>query len=787
MKKNLFIFAFALLFCNVKNIYGQGDPCHLPSVLETTPSVYGDSAYATIIVTQDPLVTHTFVYKLYKGLSQVGPNLHSVNDTIKIPELDTNTTYVLKAINTCSVEIILLDFTTPDASFNQEFDIEGRFDLDPCQSPQVISTSVAFYGTKAWGHIEIDTPTVQNFTFSLYLSGSQVGSSFQATDGHIVLPDLSQNSLYTVKVNNSCSTLIDFESINTTMEWDTGSLMLSKKMFTHITNWASDTAQDSSWYDYIVAIPDVHVIEKVSAMQRWWHHDSLPISLTTANHPALPEFMPNSETISPYTPGGATTASATCTCTYIISVGEEVLSNIKNDPNDPSGGLKTLIVNNANDKQGNIKAAIWNNDANSGWGKSNAYQRKGWTRAGATKYMQLMAQRFQDENELIWEEGLGNGGGATSSYSKQLRIGYVCVNQQLPNWDCCDRTINMQWDYSTNVEASSQTNRCVGCSKYAASSTEDFAVVSVLDVKSNNIEIKGAGRVLVKSESTISYNPAFGIAVVDIAAKIALAINEVNNGIDPVKMINSCSTALHALVTIPSTTKGSASDHHFSGALTNGAVDITLKANEPKVIMLSSHSRQLVKGKRAWWANSRIESGSYISIRHNGGINNNADYCCGPVVGSWVIVGNPNAPVTSTAYKTMVKNHMNDWPDWGQAPNYTLSSINFDFGRKVGVFNPTCSTAVAIGRTTQNPNNGEKLDPTAKVFDNGIFIEYEPETKNNIEICKYELYDVTGHLINKGELNKSEMIWFFNDAVGIYFIKTNVNGVIKTQKIAVIK
>lgn len=649
------------------------------------------------------------------------------------------------------------------------------FENDTCLKPIFINSSAAYFGTKAWFHLEVDTPTPNNFPFSysLYESGVQVGSSTTATNGHVVFNNLDINKVYTVKVTNTCGVSEDLSLIDANYPVDSGYVSASNKMMNALTIWVEDSIEKTKdIYTYVSGLPNIHLIEKISFLQRWKLKDVLPASYTGSMPPPsafnldLPDPIPGTD-------------ASTCTCQFVLRV----------DP-DVSIGKKTQRVRTPDAKEGDIDAIPWAYEG--GWG-STGYLKKGETREGAGKYQQLMGQRFErGEYSDEWITGdLSQTQGMGSSYGAWVRLHYVCttVSGNVPNDCACERPVSISYRYDANAKAESKVNTCFLCDKNSFSEVEDLAIVAVNNERDNDFYTLDAGRTMVTSKSDISYNEQFGQDVAMITARTAYIVYQIQSGNVSPTLFTDIENVLTTAYTLPSFTKGSSQNSTFSNSLLFNTKTITIEPNHPHNIYMFSHSRLKIGGKRAFWSNSRLETSYYLSVRLDGGTSAIPDqeHCCSPVVGAYIIGSNPGTPLTLTSSQNSILSHFNDWPDWQVPNNGQLYSIDYDYGVKVGIVNQTCSTQVAFRVAPGEEEHFEQSIAKGIVSQNAIFIQTDSDNLNP-KMCNYELYNFNGVLIKKGTITGTQKIWDIVDNNNLFYIlKLEINGNVNTQKIAVIK
>lgn len=655
----------------------------------------------------------------------------------------------------------------------------AAFQPDLCYKPSLVSSSVAYYGTTAWAVVEIDTPTPLNasYWYYLYESGVQVGSPVQASGKYLQFSSLDANKLYTLKVMNACAQQEVFTLINTTFTPDDEVVYLSQKMMTAFNHWVTDsTKKQINIYSYVNSLTNVHLIEKVSVLQHWAMTTPLP-AFTAGTMPPASYFN-----LEAYNPPPGTDA---CNCKLTLSF----------TPIATEAKAQTVTNKTSTRQEGIIEQYAGTADA--GWG--NGYEIRGDHRNGASKYMQFKAQRFDGGyNQTEWLSGNSSDPkkGVNSGY---ILMNLVCLNPLQKPEECgCPRQFSYQYQYDTDTKAESKTvlNNCIsGCEKTASAEVEDAAFFMIRDFNTGAPEFLDAGRNMSTSISNISFDKDFGIQTTHLLAKVAGVVVGIYGGtLDASTIITQLESAFVDMFNLPNRTKGSSSNTSFRGTLLSGSGIVTLNPSQPKELIVFSQSRIKLDGRKAFWANGRIESDYFLSVRGDGTTDPNDPTCCAPVVGAYILGSDLTAPQSKTQLRTIIKAHLNLWPTWQTSNGGLLSSIDYDFGAMRGLANG-CNTEVIFPKIGNTEPNGEKTNGAkAVVSNNTITIELDNDkkvvdlNKSQNTICNYKLYDVSGRLIKSGSITETQSIWDLSTTTsGIYFVTIEVKGLVKTQKIAVVK
>lgn len=738
----------------------------MPTVTNVNDGIYGDSAYVTFTVDENwDTYHHAFSYRLFKNSLPITSNQYAVGGQVKFGQLDTNTLYTLKAVNTCAVEVTLATFTTEQSIWVSHPDSFPPPPVDTCYMPGAVHTAVAFYDdSTAYAYIDLEYPDGDStFTYKLYEDTIQVGGTYYDSNSYMVFPALPFGHKYTVKAVNTCAVEADMAIINTTVAWDSLVVFASQKMMEYITELTSDTANlDTTLYGFIKNLPDIHVIEKSAALQGWHTYDFLPAA-KVYNLPTASEFKFDSTTF---------TLDAVCDCHFVVH----------ETPYYSKHGTTTIVDDIAGVREtGNNASFAWNNDfGDHGWA-GNGDHWVGYGYFGPAKYQQSRTQA-RSSTEYSTEYGDIDGTGSTS-YAKFV-VSYICTNANgTVNNDCgCDREVVADYRYDTKLVSWAVTPNCGLCTgaKKSYVTVEDMAVVTVGDGQTKNLTILDAGSAKVQSSATYSLNPAFLTSLTDVAAQIAkISINWKTT--DPIQTVDSIARVLDSIWHLPASTLGSSSDQSRSGNLVQGNATITIPANKTKVISLFSASSMAQKGETSWGNNGTIYSDFSLALRFTPGQDPVNPICCNPVVGAWSSGSVGGAPISQTSLEEEIDAFLSALSGWG-IQGIDVSTM---WGAQVGLTGGVCD--VQLGGMVI-PNNQGNATAKAVVGDNGIFITFvnAPSEK---AACKYNLYDINGKLIKSGTVSQLEKIYEFpnDNAAGFYFINLEYMGTVNRQKIAVIK
>gem|GEM_PF-6606353 len=233
---------------------------------------------------------------------------------------------------------------------------------------------------------------------------------------------------------------------------------------------------------------------------------------------------------------------------------------------------------------------------------------------------------------------LEEGYSATSPFFAKQGYNFFCneYTTQIPANCDCDKTILIDYSYSTRMKAQARVPSGWG-GRGARASAEDFALLSVGRLNSNDIEIIDAGRGLVGDACATSWNADWVSDFLTLAVDVTLLVLELDDIEDLPDHADALPDIVDNLTNVLTTdiieTSGDCTYKHETGTLISGSTSVTLKPNDPVEVVMTSYSSVHTSGYGKYRASAMIASNYHLSTILLQGELENKWHCCSPKIG----------------------------------------------------------------------------------------------------------------------------------------------------------
>lgn len=623
---------------------------------------------------------------------------------------------------------------------------------------------------------DCDYPSVEAYTvtyedevvtllkFSNYLpssveietSSGELMGIYALNSNSLLLHNLKKDANYTIKANNSCHQLVTVGDIYTYKTSD--AIYVPEQIFNALAH-NTERSGETKFYDIVVNDESIGLWEKTAILQDFYFKGHpMPNNLKGA----IPSKVAISSLIN------------TCECGLVMSrATKEQLGTRNGNIIDPEiSPNKTTTFG----RRGEV------------WKASSSH--------GPARYVEIIQDSKREKDNVTYSDK--NDWSVSNSIFASLRYHLYCerIVGQTPTNCTCERPVLVKWSYNSEVLAEAQEFAKIYNAR-AGAVADDAAIVTMINEKTDQIDVLAASGWRASSECQVTMNPDFltntlnaGEAIFKNFSKVkvcaaATAANPIAGAgcqiitsiIKKQKeddMIKKIKTLIQTPIRLPSNCDVQTKAGGFSGG-----TFITLRVGEPVEIMLSSLGQLDVLGKRTWKSRARILSNYSLAGVVQSGVMPGKPHCCTRAIADWTLASVPDAPVSISSLLTNVGTDirlnssswttpLNPLPRW-------YSGMNPPLGTDVCGINQ-----IPIqGKMSNNSNEIVDTIDDNKMIDN--------RTSTYVEML-----DMTGKLLFNQKENKSydeikqSLLYNQNLPAGVYILRSsNSLGEIKSERIFV--
>lgn len=419
-------------------------------------------------------------------------------------------------------------------------------------------------------------------------AGALVWNELQTITNNILINNLALDTKYEWRIE--CNTLgeIKYSNIGSfTTEQIDDNIEVSTELYNNLVDWSHSDQTPINLPSYLNGITDISIHEKLSFFQSYEYGGKPFRRIENSDN--------NYSDIRHWVIPGTDDFAGDCNC--------KVVTN---------GLLTVAPIDRLDENEGII------------FPKKNYYKKTvssattyfDYVSRGASKFVALR-QRERDGGSQVENTNLNpaNGSGTSPQYSK-IKFYLLCEDDsKVPSSCGCCRTLSLRYNYSSKIQASSDTRPCIW-SKGSYAKAEDAALVMAFyNSDLGKSKVLSAGHNMVSAKCNKNWNSTFWINFLDLAVPIAKVLAQDGKLEDYLKITDEVTKALKKLFVTPTHRTTGKCDETIidSRDLVDGSDLIEICPNNPVEIAMFSFHHILAGGYGCWHPKAAVASDMYLA------------------------------------------------------------------------------------------------------------------------------------------------------------------------------
>lgn len=419
--------------------------------------------------------------------------------------------------------------------------------------------------------------------------GTSMWSELRTLEQSILVSHLPLDSKYEWKVESNALDERKYSGIAVfTTDLVEDNIEVSQELYNRLVLWTREVQNPITLHNYLNGIDNISIYEKVSFYQSYEYGGKAFTRVLSLDD--------NSDDVRNWVNPGTENNFGDCNC-KVVTHGSLTVSPIDRFDED-----KGIIF----PKKENFKKTI-----------SGATTYFDYVSRGASKFVAL--KQYERDGSSVFEHSNLNksDNSKTSPQFSKINFFLLCMDDtKVPSKCACCRTLDLRYNYSSKIQASSDTRRCIW-SKGSYAKAEDAAlVVAYYASDLGKSVVLGADQYMVSATCNKNWNPTFFVNYVDFVYPIVKVLAAKDAKLeDLLKIADQIAESIKKLIATPTHNREGRCDRTIieSRDLLDGRDKIEICPNSPIEVGMFSFHHVMVGGYGCWHPKAAVASDMYLA------------------------------------------------------------------------------------------------------------------------------------------------------------------------------